>query len=245
MPDLERRITEELDRLGEHPDPDQIMDRVGARKRRARTTRRLQQATLVVLVLAGIGAGLYGLSTRSTRVPPRAGRRRGDRPEPIPPPTTRRSGAPDHDRRTPRPRLAAHGLTGDRDVLAPDLGRDERSQQGAAGTIRTVWKMTNTSSAPCHSFGYPGMDFHASSGWLNEQVHRGGFPDIDGSPTTVVIQPGQSLFFVSYWSDVTTGGGSCRSFDRVKVTLPDNTVSSQIAATGCVTPGSVNVGPVK
>jgi Domain of unknown function (DUF4232) len=120
-----------------------------------------------------------------------------------------------------------------------------QSQQGAAGTIRTVWKITNASSAPCRSFGYPGMDFHAPTGWLNVQVHRGGFPDINGSPTTIVVQPGQSLFFVSYWGDVTTGAGPCEQFDRVKVTLPDNTISTQVAASGCVTPTSVDVGPVK
>jgi hypothetical protein len=88
------------------------------------------------------------------------------------------------------------------------------------------------------------MDFHATTGWLNVQVHRGGFPNINHPPTAIVIAPGESLFFVSYWSDVTTSGGGCRQFDRVKVTLPDNTVSAQVAATGCVSPALVEVGPV-
>src|SRR4029453_13147554 len=33
------------------------------------------------------------------------------------------------------------------------------AQEGAAGTIRTVWGVRNTSSEPCVSKGYPGMDF--------------------------------------------------------------------------------------
>lgn len=243
MPDLERRITEELDRLGERPDPDRIMARVGARRRHIRLMRRLQQATLVVAVLAGIGAGMYGLSKAFDfgTAQPGPGSSVVVHPSPSPrhhssspTPTTNPSPSPSQ---TSSPAVAM--------CSQQTTSASVKSQQGAAGTIRTVWKITNTSPAPCHSFGYPGMDFHASTGWLNVQVHRGGFPDIDGSPSTIIVQPGQSLIFVSYWSDVTTGAGPCRQFDRVKVTLPDNTVSAQVATTGCATPGSVDVGPVK
>ena len=60
----------------------------------------------------------------------------------------------------------------------------------------------------------------------------------------IVVAPGHSLYFVSYWSDVTTNAGSCTQFDRVKVTLPDNYVSNVLSATGCLNPDSVDVGPV-
>jgi hypothetical protein len=118
------------------------------------------------------------------------------------------------------------------------------SQQGAAGTIRTVWRSKNTSAGSCRSRGYPGMDFRSAGQWLAVQVHRGGFGDINGSPSRVVIAPGKSLYFVSYWSDVDTATGPCREFDRVKVTLPDNFVSARVSATGCVDPDTVRVGPV-
>jgi Protein of unknown function (DUF4232) len=118
------------------------------------------------------------------------------------------------------------------------------SQQGAAGTISTVWRVTNTGGDPCRSFGYPGMDFHSSSGWLDVQVHRGGHPNIDQPPGSVVVAPGQSLYFVSYWGDVDTEAGPCREFDRVKVTLPDNFVSAKVDSAGCLDPRSVDVGPV-
>jgi hypothetical protein len=88
------------------------------------------------------------------------------------------------------------------------------------------------------------MDFRAASGWLNVRVHRGGLPDINQAPARVVLSPGESLYFVSYWSDVTTSTGSCKEFDRVKVTLPDNFVPAQLAASGCLNPRSVDVGPV-
>ena len=118
------------------------------------------------------------------------------------------------------------------------------SQEGAAGTIRTLWRVKNTAQSSCRSFGYPGMDFRASSGWLNVQVHRGGFPDINQPPTRVVVLPGHSMYFVSYWNDAATSAGPCKDFDRVKVTLPDNFVSVKVNSTGCLNTGSVDVGPV-
>lgn len=121
-----------------------------------------------------------------------------------------------------------------------------RSQTGAAGTIRSVWQAKNASNRSCRSFGYPGMDFHSSGRWLNVRVHRGGgHTDINSAPRHILVAPGHSLYYVSYWSDVDDlKAGSCRQFDRVKVTLPDNFSSAQLAQTGCVTTDSVQVGPV-
>jgi len=119
------------------------------------------------------------------------------------------------------------------------------SQEGAAGTISTVWQVKNTSSTACHSYGYPGMDFRGKSGWMNVQVHRGGgMNNVNQTPTAIVVRPGASLYFVSDWSDVTTNVGNCQTFDRVKVTQPDNTASVQKASSGCLIPTSVYLGPV-
>jgi hypothetical protein len=118
------------------------------------------------------------------------------------------------------------------------------SVEGAAGTIRTLWRVRNTAQHECRSFGYPGMDFHSSSGWLSVRVHRGGFPDIDQAPARVVVDPGHSLYFVSYWNDVATDAGPCTEFDRVKLTQPDNFVPVKLASSGCLNPRSVDVGPV-
>jgi hypothetical protein len=118
------------------------------------------------------------------------------------------------------------------------------SVEGAAGTIRTLWRVRNTAQHECRSFGYPGMDFHSPSGWLSVRVHRGGFPDIDQPPTRVVVDPGHSLYFLSYWNDVATDAGPCTEFDRVKLTQPDNFVPVKLASSGCLNPQSVDVGPV-
>jgi hypothetical protein len=88
------------------------------------------------------------------------------------------------------------------------------------------------------------MDFHSSSGGLSVQVHRGGFPDINQPPSRVVVDPGHSLYFASYWNDVATNAEPCTEFDRVKVTQPDNFVPVKLASSGCLNPQSVDVGPV-
>jgi hypothetical protein len=136
-------------------------------------------------------------------------------------------------------------------VTSPPLCSDQAakvkvvSQQGAAGTIGTTWRVKNTSPEECRSFGYPGMDFHTADGWLDVQVHRdGSLANIDQPPARVAVAPGGSLYFVSYWSDVDTDAGPCKAFDRVKVTLPDNFESIELAAQGCLNPTSVRVGPV-
>jgi hypothetical protein len=119
------------------------------------------------------------------------------------------------------------------------------SQNGAAGTIMTTWRVTNTSAEPCRSFGYPGMDFHAASGWLDVQVERGGVDIVNEAPASVVVEPGDSLYFVSLWGDVDTDAGPCTQFDRIKVTLPDNFTPARVDSSGCVDPGLVEVGPVR
>jgi len=119
-----------------------------------------------------------------------------------------------------------------------------QSQEGAAGTIRTLWRVTNTSGASCRSFGYPGMDFRSSGVWQDVQVHRGGFRDTNEPPSRVVVRAGGSFYFASYWSDATDQSGACRDFDRVKITLPDNFHSKQVASSGCVNVDRVSVGPV-
>ena len=122
---------------------------------------------------------------------------------------------------------------------------DIQSQEGAAGTIRTVWRIRNTSGAECRSFGYPGMDFRSAGVWEDVHVHRGGGNrDTTEPPSRILVPAGGSLYFVSYWTDVTDQSGACENFDRVKITLPDNFHSKQVASSGCVNLDRVSVGPV-
>jgi uncharacterized protein DUF4232 len=148
------------------------------------------------------------------------------------------------------PATTGSTATGSTSASGPALCSDRAaavkavSQQGATGTIFTIWQVTNTGSEPCRSFGYPGMDFHTASGWLNAQVQRGGVQAMNAAPAGVVLTPGESLYFLSSWSDVDTATGSCKDFDRVKVTLPDNFRPARLAESGCLNPENVHVGPV-
>ena len=112
------------------------------------------------------------------------------------------------------------------------------SQEGAAGTTRTLWRFTT--AAACRSFGYPRIDFHGPSGWQSPSPLHSGYQDITGGPRQVRLQAGQSLFFITYWNDV---GGPCVSFDRVRVTLPSSASGIELATTGCIW-SQLRVGPV-
>ena len=227
MPGLEHRIKDALDRLGERPDPALILERVGRRKRHLRFVRRVQTVTLVVAVVVGVGGGMYVLGRAfgvgAFRPVPDASAP-GVTPSPSP---------------SASPTNLTPAVCSGRSALVT-MG----SQQGAAGTISTLWRVTNTAQVPCRSFGYPGMDFHTSSGWLHVRAHRGGFPNIDQPPAEIVVPPGQALFFVSYWSDASTSAGPCQQFDRARVTLPNDQIPAEVASSGCLNPSSVDVGPV-
>jgi hypothetical protein len=247
MPDLEQRVRDGLDRLTQRPDAGRIVGQVARRKRHLHVMHRVQIVALVVATVAGVAGGVYGLSQAFHVGAPRL----------LPGNTgVHPSGQQVH----PMPSLVRHTpssvhatpSSGPSSASGPALPlcSDETarvkavSQHGAAGTISTLWRVTNTAKTSCRSFGYPGMDFRASSGWLNVQVHRGGFANINYAPASVVLQPGGSLYFVSNWNDATTAAGPCRSFDRVKVTLPDNRISTVVVSSGCLTPTLVDVGPV-
>ena len=195
----------------------------------------MTRAFICALVLASIVAGCGGGAREAGPVPTGTASR--------PPTSTGQSTAATTTEPAPststNASTAAIALCSDQ-TMAVRVG----SQQGAAGTISTLWRVKNTSAKPCRSFGYPGMDFRTSSGWQNVQVHRGGFQNINQPPAPVVILPGHSLFFLSYWNDVDTDAGPCQEFDRVKVTLPDNFVPAKLVSSGCLNTGTVDVGPV-
>jgi hypothetical protein len=117
------------------------------------------------------------------------------------------------------------------------------STQGAAGTIRWVVQVRNTSASPCTSTGYPALQVHGPSGWFGGRNLHGGYPDINVTPRRVVVPSGRSLFFIAYWSDVTTRTG-CTMFDRAGVTLPSDSRRLPLAGSGCLTSGTIRVGPV-
>ena len=226
-----------LERAAELPEEPDAFDQL--RRRRAVRQRR-RQVGIAVLALVIAAGGIWGavvaLTPRGHPFVP------GDHPS-TPRPSV--SVAPSTSVSPSSSPTSSPSASPARPVLCSNTGMEVSlvGSQGAAGTIRSVWRARNVSGEPCRSFAYPGMDVHGPGGWLNLQVHRGGFPDLDQAPRNIVVQPGGSLYFVSYWSDVVSNG-ACTQFDRVKVTLPNNFVSNVVPATGCLDPGSVDVGPV-
>src|SRR5437773_9554304 len=164
MPDLEHRITDTLDRLGEQPDPARILQRVARRKKHFRLVHRAQTITLVVAVLAGVAGGMYAL-----------GRAFGiGALHPVP----NNSSVPTPIHTSPSASPISPSPSGSTAVATPRCAAGSaratlESQNGAAGTLSTVWRITNLASTPCRSFGYPGMAFHTPSGWLEVNVIRG------------------------------------------------------------------------
>jgi hypothetical protein len=208
-------------------------------------------AMIVVVVLAAVAGGGYALAkaTIGAGVGPahqaaqRLGSSRSTAPRVSPSHAPRVSSSP-APAFTASPQATAP-VTSATPLCSDQAARvTVASTEGAAGTISTLWRVTNTGDSACHTFGYPGMDFHARGGWLDVQVHRGGYADIEQAPSPIVVPPGGSLSFLSYWGDADTSAGSCRQFDQVKVTLPDNFVSATVGSSGCLTPSSVYVGPV-
>jgi hypothetical protein len=232
MPGVEDRIRDTLDRLGDQSDTDRILAGVAHRRRRIRTVRRVQTVALVAAVVVGVAGGVFALlRTFGAGI---------SHPIPVTPPSVTASPAPSR----PSPTVTPSGTPAIEACAAPSVRITVASSDTAAGTQRTGWKITNRGTEPCSSEGYPAMDFHAASGWLGVQVSRGGHPDISQAPTRVVVQPGASVYFVSYWSDATTQSGPCTQFDAVRVTLPGTTVPAEVTTSGCVSPSLVNVGPM-
>lgn len=180
--------------------------------------RKVQAVTLVVAVLAGVGGGTYALARAFGA---------GSAPVPV------------HTGPTPTPSVTAViGLcTGESASLTG-------SQDSGAGTIHTVWQVTNTAASPCRSFGYPAVAIHTAGGWRPIAAHEGGFPDIERQPASVVAPSRGSLYFVTYWNDVTSIQGPCVEFDRVRVTLPDDRTPVEAATSGCMNPTSLDEGPL-
>src|ERR1044071_9791215 len=128
MPDLERRITDTLDRLGDRPDPARILERVARRKNHFRLVHRAQTITLVVAVLVGVAGGMYAL-----------GRAFGiGTYQPVP-------NSSSHPAPSPVPSQPSSS------PVSPTVARCAGaaaqaavdSQSGAAGTMSTTWRVTN------------------------------------------------------------------------------------------------------
>lgn len=109
-----------------------------------------------------------------------------------------------------------------RDVTLSFIG-----QQGAAGHGEIAFALTNTGSAPCHTFGFPGIQFLDRSGGPLTTVPHHTTSDYFGSAPEVrlTIAPGRK---VSFRLGVTHGavpGSVCSTAYGLQVIPPDDVSS--------------------
>lgn len=120
------------------------------------------------------------------------------------------------------------------------------SQQGAAGHGVLVFSVRNSSQHQCHTFGYPGIRFLASSGLPLPTSSVRTTHDIAGSAPlrALTLAPGQSASFRLAVTHGAVPGSSCTTAAMLAVIAPDDTAVMRIVipngayecATATVTP---------
>jgi hypothetical protein len=121
--------------------------------------------------------------------------------------------------------------------------------QGATGHGELGFALRNTGSAPCHTYGYPGIQFASSSGAPLPTSPQHTTSDFFGSLPlhTVTVAPGQSFSFrlgTSHGNGAATG---CSTAQAIAIIPPDDTVALHVAIPngGAVECGATTVSPVQ
>lgn len=125
--------------------------------------------------------------------------------------------------------LAAHHATqgAPANCVRDQLGVRANGMNGAAGTIRRAFVLTNVSRAACRLYGYPGMQLFGRAGRpFPTRVTRTLAP----GPSNVILAPGASATFIAAYSDVASGSAPCPMSAVAQITAPNAVASSFIPA---------------
>jgi hypothetical protein len=126
------------------------------------------------------------------------------------------------------------------------LSLGQPAHNGALGTIRLRFVFTNTSSATCKLFGFPGMQMlNKNHKPIHTVVTRGTGHGVPPEPeNNVVMTPGQHGSFYAGYSDVPTGTQKCPASAFVEVTPPNlfKHFTLKLSITPCG--GRITVSPV-
>jgi Protein of unknown function (DUF4232) len=120
--------------------------------------------------------------------------------------------------------------------------------EGATGHIELGFALRNTSSAPCHTYGYPGVLFLNKSGQGLTTITTRTTHDFFGSlPIAVLtVAPGAQVSFRLGTSDVTGSGPSCATATGLQVIAPDDTATLRTALSPSTYEcGTVTVSPLQ
>jgi hypothetical protein len=121
---------------------------------------------------------------------------------------------------------------GTQPCTARDLTLSFLGQQGAAGHGELGFALKNTSSAPCHTFGYPGIQFLDKRGNALGTIPHHTTTDYFGHApeTELTIAPGDTASFRLGVTHGAIPGSVCSTADGLQVIPPDdvNSVRTQI-----------------
>lgn len=121
--------------------------------------------------------------------------------------------------------------------------------QGATGHGVLGFALRNTGATPCHTYGYPGIQFlNASGAALPTQTTRT-TSDFFGSTklAPLTLAPGASASFRLGVTHVPAGSASCQTAAVVQVIPPDETVALKVPlpAGGSYECGTATVSPLQ
>ncbi|MGH2844139.1 MAG: DUF4232 domain-containing protein [Solirubrobacteraceae bacterium] len=106
---------------------------------------------------------------------------------------------------------------------------------GAAGTIAIGFALRNTSAAPCHTYGWPGVLLLSTSGVQLPTDAKRTTSDMIGStpPVELTLQPGQEASFRMIASQFAEGGGAgCQNASILQIIAPDDSATLRVPISG-------------
>ena len=135
--------------------------------------------------------------------------------------------------------------------VASDLALQFLGGTGATGHGELGFALKNTTSTPCHTFGYPGVQFLDSAGKALPTTPTHTTDDFFGhtGERDLTVAPGASVSFRLGVSHEGAGGGSagCTTAAGLQVIAPDDTATLRVTLPGGAAEcgGAVTVSPVQ
>jgi hypothetical protein len=131
---------------------------------------------------------------------------------------------------------------------ASDLVLSFLGGQGATGHGELGFAIKNTSSAPCHTFGYPGVQFLDRSGAALPTVPSHTTHDYFGTAPEerLIVEPGQSVSFRLGVTHGASGIAGCATAYSLQVIPPDDTATLKTSISdGAFECRTVSVSPLR
>jgi hypothetical protein len=129
---------------------------------------------------------------------------------------------------------------------ASDLTPDFIGSDAATGHVVLAFALHNTSSAPCHTYGYPGVQFRASGKPITTDAQRV-TQDFAGTVPLahLTLTPGQWTSFRIITNDVSST--ACQTADSLQIIAPDDTATMSVAIPHAVSVcgGKATVSPLQ